>query len=423
MSAGHALFLVENLSVPADDRVWREACAVRDLGWSVSVVCPTGIGADRARREVREGIEIHRFPAPPDRPGAVGLAREYAAAMWHLARMAHAIDRRRRVDVVHVANPPDLLVPVAASLRMRHPAAVVFDQHDLVPELVATRFPRLRPARWVARALERSSYGLSDKVIVANEVFRGVALRRGRRPAGDVAVVRNAPDPARFAAVPPDPTLRRGRRHLAVYVGVMGPQDGADLAVRALARLRRDHGRDDVHAIFCGRGSELARCRMLAAELGVDDVVEFAGWQSREQVVRHLSSADVALAPDPRNPLNDRSSMVKIAEYLAIGVPIVAFDLPETVRLAAGAARIVPGNDVAGFARAIDDLLDDPAERDRMRTIAAERACGPGSWSTARRTLETVYTDLAAALVEPPRAARTVEVPSGPTGRTGPLRH
>lgn len=388
------LFVVENLSVPTDDRVWRESCALRDLGCDVVVCCPQGRGAEAAAHEWRDGVEIHRFPGVPEGTGAGALGREYLNAMVRILRKVWQLDRRRPIDVVHVANPPDCLAIIAASLRLRHDVRIVYDQHDLVPELVETRFAGRRGLRRLAVALERASMALADEVVVANETFATRASSLRRVSPDRVSVVRNAPDRETFARVERDESLKRGKAHLVAYVGVMGPQDGAEIAVLAMAHLVGACGRSDVHAVFVGDGSELPACRRLAEALDVATAVEFVGWQDRRDVLRYLSAADVALVPDPRSPLNDRSSMIKVIEYMTLGVPFVAFDLPETVRTARGAGRIVPGSHPADLARALDALLDDPAARSLMAQRGVERAQGPLGWDAARSNLERAYARL-----------------------------
>jgi glycosyltransferase involved in cell wall biosynthesis len=207
-----------------------------------------------------------------------------------------------------------------------------------------------------------------------------------------VFVVRSAPDLTRFGGpVEPDPELRRGKPHLLCYVGVMGPQDGVDYALRALARLRDDVGRTDWHAAFVGGGDAWEDMVALAGQLGLEELVTFTGRIPDADLVRHLASADVCLAPDPLNPLNDVSTMNKIMEYMAMSRPIVSFDLREARVSAGEAALYAPANDEAAFARLIARLLDDPAERERMGRIGRERASHTLSWDRSKDRLLAAY--------------------------------
>jgi glycosyltransferase involved in cell wall biosynthesis len=386
----HVLVLVENLPVPFDRRVWQESRALVEAGYTVTVICPTGTGAEELEVTL-EGVHVLRYPLRPARGGPLGFLREYVLALFHTARLALRVHRKRRVDVVHACNPPDLLFLVALVLRTRG-ARFVFDHHDLVPELFLSRFPgRSSALYWVTRALERLTFALADGVIATNESYRAVATGRGGVDPERVVVVRSGPDLSRFEQRPPDPALRRGKRHLAAYLGVMGPQDGVDYALRALHHLRNDLGRDDLHCVFMGSGDAWEDMVALSRELGLDDVVEFTGRVPDEFVQRCLSTADVCLSPDPRNPLNDVSTMNKVLEYMAMSRPVVSFDLQEARVSAEDAALYAPADDEAAFAARIDELLHDEERRQLMGRRGRERIENSLSWDHSRRALVEFY--------------------------------
>jgi glycosyltransferase involved in cell wall biosynthesis len=385
--AGRALILVENLSVPFDRRVWQEATALRDAGWEVHVICPQGRNRDTEPDVTIDGVRILRYPLRAAVGGPLGFVAEYGSALWHSIRLARRVGP---VDVVHLCNPPDLLFLVARTVARR--ARVVFDQHDLVPELYLSRFGRGRDLLYRAVcATERMTYRTADVVVATNESYRAVALDRGGKSSEDVFVVRSAPAVERFAQVPPDPALRAGKPHLLCYLGVMGPQDGVDYALRALASLRDDVGRSDWHAVFVGSGDAFDDMVALSHRLGLDDLVTFTGRIPDADLLRHLSTADVCLAPDPLNPLNDVSTMNKIMEYMAMARPIVSFDLREARVSAGEAALYAPPNDEQVFAKLVSSLLDDPQTRARMGELGRERVRGPLSWEHSRTALLAAY--------------------------------
>ncbi|WP_234543722.1 glycosyltransferase family 4 protein [Streptomyces shenzhenensis] len=383
-----ALIMVENLSVPFDRRVWQECTTLRDAGWTVHVICPQGTKRDTEPEAEIDGVRIHRYPLRAATGGPAGYLKEYGAALWHTARLARRVGP---VDVVHACNPPDLLFLPALWLKRRG-ARFVFDQHDLVPELYLSRFGRGEDLLYRAVcALERRTYRAADVVLATNESYRDVAVRRGGRRPEDVFVVRSAPAIDRFQPVPPEPELKRGKPHLLCYLGVMGPQDGVDYALRALAKLRDDVGRTDWHAVFVGSGDAFDAMVELAGRLGLSDQVQFTGRIPDADLVRYLSTADVCLSPDPRNPLNDVSTMNKVLEYMAMGRPIVSFDLKEA-RVSAGEAAVyAPANDEAEFAGLVALLLDDPDQRARMGKIGQERVSGPLSWRNSQASLLAAY--------------------------------
>jgi glycosyltransferase involved in cell wall biosynthesis len=379
-----ALILSENAPVPSDRRVWNEATTLRDAGWDVVIVSPQGERRHTDAFERRDGIDIHRFPVTASAGGLLGYAREYGGAMWHIRRLVRRLAREQRFDVVHACNPPDFLLLAARSLR-RSGAGFLFDHHDLVPELYEAKFASRGPMRSLAVALEQVAFRSADVVVCTNDSYRAIALSRGRRRPQDVFVVRNGPDLERFRPVPPQPELRRGRRHLIGYLGIMGPQDGVDHAVKALAVLAAT--RTDWHAVFVGEGDSLADMRALASELGIADRIEFAGWRYDDDIRAILSTCDVCLAPDPPSPLNDVSTMIKIPEYMAMGCAIASYDLPESRISAGDAAAYARPGDPDDLARCVEALLDDPERRARMgqagRTAVAERL----AWQHQQATL------------------------------------
>jgi glycosyltransferase involved in cell wall biosynthesis len=390
------LVLVENLSVPFDRRVWQECCALTEAGYRVEVVCPRGTKHDPEPFAEIQGVRIHRYPLTAATGGPAGYLREYSAALWHSVRLARRLSRNEPFDVVHACNPPDLLFLIAIALRASG-TRFLFDHHDLVPELFESRFAGgPRALHRVSVLLERFTFRTADAVISTNESYRQAAITRGGLPPDRVRVVRSAPDLSRFVPVEPDPALKRGKPFLACYLGVMGPQDGVDYALRALACLHGQLGRDDLHTTFIGGGDAFDESVALANHLDLDGVVEFTGRVPDETVQRYLSTADVCLSPDPKNPLNDLSSMNKVVEYMAMGRPLVSFELHEARVTAQDAAVYAPDNDEEQFAKLIVELLDDPGRRERMGTIGRHRAENALSWEVSRGNLVAAYEDLLA---------------------------
>ncbi|MEV7009740.1 glycosyltransferase family 4 protein [Streptosporangium sp. NPDC051022] len=386
--AGKALILVENLSVPFDRRVWQESTTLRDAGWEVHVICPRGTTRDTEPYVEIDGVRIHRYPLRAATGGPLGYVQEYSAALWHTFKLARRIGP---VDVVHACNPPDLLFLVARMLKRRG-ARFVFDQHDLVPELYLSRFNRGEDFLYRAVCkVERLTYQAANVVISTNESYRDIALTRGGKRPEDVFVVRSAPAVERFYRLPVEESLKRGKPHLLCYLGVMGPQDGVDYALRSLARLRDEVGRTDWHAVFIGDGDTYEDMIALSRELKLTDQVEFTGRLIGDDLLRYLSAADVGLAPDPLNPLNDLSTMNKIMEYMAMSCPVVSFDLREGRVSAGDAALYAPANDESEFAKLVAHLLDNPEERRRMGEIGKARVDGPLSWKHSGEALLAAY--------------------------------
>jgi len=387
MAGERILILLQNEPVPSDRHVWNQATALTRAGYEVTVICPTGEERDRAPAERIDGVAIHRYKPRPAEGGATSYALEYMAALWSIRRLARRLARKQPFDLVHACSPPDFLLLAALGLRRRG-ARFVFDHHDLTPELYLSRFGSglLHRATLLA---EQVAFRSADVVLSVNDSYRRVAIERGRRDPEDVAVVRTGPDLSRFTPSEPDPALRRGKRFLLSYAGVMGPQDGVDHALLALAELHAL--RQDWHAVFMGDGEVLEEMKALAAELGLAEQVEFSGWVEHETIGRVLSSSDVCLAPDPSNPLNDVSSMVKISEYMAISRPIVSYDLAESRFGAGDAAAFAAPDDHDGFARLVSELLDDPDRRAAMGAAGRERVENVLAWEHQERALLAAY--------------------------------
>jgi len=410
MPKPRVLILVQNEPLPQDRHVWNQCTALTRAGYDVSVICPQGATRHREPFERLQDVDIHRYRARTADGGIAAYGVEYASALWSMGRLARRLAAQRPFDVVHACSPPDFLLLSVLPLR-RHGTRFIFDHHDLTPELFASRFGR--PDGLVHRATlvaERLAFRLADVVLSVNDSYRAVALTRGRRRPEDVHVVRTGPDLTRFTPTAPYPGLKRGKPYLLSYVGVMGEQDGVDHAIRALAKLHER--RRDWHAVFMGDGEVLDEMRRLSADLGLGGAVEFTGWVEHDTVSRVLSTSDVCLAPDPKNLLNDVSSMIKISEYMAMSRPIVSYDLRES-RIGAGdAAAFAVANDVDDFAAQIDALLDDPARRRAMGAAGRKRAEGVLAWEHQERSLLRAYGRALRVAAPSPGAERNAPSPA-----------
>jgi glycosyltransferase involved in cell wall biosynthesis len=384
------LILVQNLPVPFDRRVWQEAKALTAGGYDVHVVCPA-TAEFRQRRQSLDGIEIHRYPAGHEASRATGYVREYGVALLWMLALAVSVRLRRRIAVVHVCNPPDLLFLPAWPL-VAAGAALIYDHHDACPELVLAKgkSPRSLQVR-LTKLCERLTYRAAHVSIETNASYQGIALTRGHMAANDVFVVRSAPEVARFAAAAPDPRWKRGRSFLVAYVGVMGIQDGLDYFVDAADRVVNKLGRTDVQFVAVGGGPELERLRQRVADLGLAQYVDFTGRLSDEDLGAVLRTADVCVNPDEANRMNDISTMNKIMEYMALSKPIVQFDLREG-RVSAGEASLyAERNDSTDFADKIVTLLDNPILRARMGAIGHERLRQDLNWEVQIPKLLAAY--------------------------------
>ncbi len=372
------LIIVENLPCPFDRRVWQEALALRSHGHAVSIICPKGRGFDEGY-EVLEGVHIYRHPLPVEANSALGYGLEYALSLLMEFALAIRIAFTRGFDVIHACNPPDTIFLIGRFFRV-FGKRFIFDHHDINPELYEAKFGRRDVWYRLLCRLERWTFATADVSIATNESYRRIAIERGHMDPAKVFVVRSGADLTRVRALPPRPELRRGKTHLVGYVGVIGKQEGLDLLLEAVAYMRQRLHRDDVHFVIVGDGTELAAVRQLARELAVEDCVEFTGRIPDAALWEIMSTADVCVNPDRANEMNDKSTMNKILEYMALGKPIVQFDLTEG-RFSAGEASLYARpNDVADFAVKLCELLDDPERRATMGAIGRQRVEGGLAW-------------------------------------------
>jgi glycosyltransferase involved in cell wall biosynthesis len=379
--------------VPFDRRVWLECQALVAAGYRVAVVCPKGRGDPRY--QVIGGVELHKYR--PYAPGGskLGFITEYVYSFLATAWLTVKARRSGRFAVIQACNPPDIFWPIGLAFRAIEGTRFVFDHHDLCPELYESRFPdgSKLPYRGL-RALERRTHRAADHVIATNGSYRDIAISRSGKQASDVTIVRSGPDPERLRRGPADPGQRRGRRFLAAYIGVMGPQDGVDIVVRAAGIVVNELGRDDIAFTLIGSGDCFDELVALRDELGLGGHVEFTGRVPDELVSRVLSTADVGLSPDPKNPLNDLSTMNKTMEYMAFELPVVAFDLRETRVSAADAAVYVTPNEVGEYAKTIVELMDDEQKRARLGQVGRARVEQELAWSHQERAYLDVYDHL-----------------------------
>lgn len=389
------LIIVQNLPVPFDRRVWLECQALVSAGYRVAVVCPRGKG-DPAY-EVVNTVELYKYR--PYAPGGSKLSFivEYAYSFAATAWLTLKARRTGRFAVLQACNPPDVFWPIAAVLRKLDHTRFVFDHHDLCPELFESRFPGGPRLPYMAlRWLERRTHRTADHVISTNDSYRDVAIRRSGKAPADVTVVRTGPDPDKLQRKQEHPELRRGRRFLVAYLGVMGPQDGVDIVVKAAGVVVHEMHRDDIAFTVIGSGDCYDELVALRDKLNLNGHVEFTGRVPDSLVEEIFSTADVGLSPDPKNPLNDVSTMNKTMEYMSFELPVVAFDLRETRVSAEDAAVYVTptGNveqDVHDYARAIVDLLDDEGSRAVMGKAGRARVEHDLAWSHQEQVYLGVY--------------------------------
>ena len=399
------LFLVENLPSPFDRRVWQEATALKSAGYGVSIICPTGKGCEKHFEEI-EGVAIYRYDLPLEAHGALGYAVEYSLALFWTFVLSWRVLFTRGFDVIHACNPPDLFFLIGAFFKLLG-KKFVFDHHDINPELYEAKFGR-RDFFWkLMVAFERITFRTADVSLATNESYRRIAIGRGGMDPDKVFVVRSGPSLERLKTLPPDESLKRGRRFLVGYVGVMGRQEGIDLLLCAVRAVVDMHGRHDIHFGLVGGGTSLDEMKALARKLDIEDYVTFTGRVPDAELLAMLNTADVCVNPDIANEMNDKSTMNKIMEYMALGKPIVQFDLTEGRFSAQAASLYATRNDPDDLAAKIIELVDDPERCAQMGAYGRRRVENELEWRYEVPKLLSAYESLWN------MGTRTVAHPSG----------
>ena len=384
------LIIVQNLPVPFDRRVWQEANELRANGYRVAVICPVGRGHE-ARYEYLNGIHIYRHPLPVEGNGAWGYLLEYGASLWWEFLLSCRVLKRHGFDAIHACNPPDNIFLIGGFFKLFAGKRFLFDHHDINPELYEAKFGKRGLLYRLMLLWERLTFAVADVSIATNESYRRIAIERGHMSPQDVFVVRSGPSLERLKILPPVERLRNGRRFLVGYVGVMGQQEGIPYLIDAVDHIVHTAKRTDVQFALVGGGPALEEMRARVRERGLTEYIDFTGRVPDQTLLEVLNTADVCVNPDEVNPMNDKSTMNKIMEYMALGKPIVQFDLTEGRFSAQEASVYARPNDALDLARHILALLDDPAKREAMGRFGRHRVENELAWPHEAPRLLSAY--------------------------------
>jgi glycosyltransferase involved in cell wall biosynthesis len=383
------LIIVENQSVPADPRVWKEACSLHANGYEVTVLCPRTKGCTKGRETI-DGIRIYRHRMPKEGDRAIGYLWEYTCALFWEFFYTWWIYFRHGFHVIQSCNPPDDIFMIALPFKL-FGVKYIFDHHDADPELYLSKYGKKGFLYHVLVWLESLSYRFSDVVMATNESYRDLAVSRGGMASEDVFIVRNGPDPQSFKAIPANPALKQGKQYLIGYVGYMSVQEGLDILLDVAVRIK-NLGRSDVHFTCVGGGPELGRLRQMVRDKDLMGMVNFTGRVPDEQLLEILSTADVCVNPDRPCMMNDISTMIKIMEYMALAKPIVQFESKEGKFSARESSLYADTEDhVADFADKLLWLLERPGEREKMGEFGRKRIEDELAWKYSVPNLLAAY--------------------------------
>lgn len=384
------LIIIENLPAPFDRRVWQEATTLRDAGYGVCIACPTAKGYE-SRYEVVDNIPIYRYRLPTEGEGALGYLFEYSAALFWQFWISFKVLFGPGFDVIHACNPPDNIFIIGGFFKIFFRKKFLFDHHDINPELYEAKFGRRDFFYKVMLAWERWTFKTADISIATNESYKKIAIERGGMSSEQVHVVRSGPKLDRLKIIDPVPELKKGCQYLVGYVGVMGAQEGIDYLLRSVEYIVKTLQRQDIHFGLVGGGTDLESMKKYAEELGISDFVTFTGRVPDQDLLEMLNTADVCVNPDVANEMNDKSTMNKIMEYMALGKPIVQFDLTEGRFSAQQASLYAKKNDIIDMANKIVELCDDRKTREKMGSYGRKRVEKELEWKYESPKLLKAY--------------------------------
>jgi len=383
------LIIVENLPSPFDRRVWQEAMALRDNGAEVSIICPTGKGHEK-KYEVIDDIAIYRHGLPHEADNTLGYFFEYTAALFWELVLALKVLITRGFDVIHACNPPDLIYLVAGLFKLLG-KRFIFDHHDINPELYLAKFNKKDFFYKSLLYFEKATFRSAKVCIATNNSYRQIAIDRGGKKPDDVFVVRSGPSLERLKFTTHLESLKKGRAFLVGYVGVVGKQEGLAYLVDACEHIVKQKNRKDVHFICVGDGTELENIKAYVDEKGLSGYFTFTGRISDKEMLEALNTSDICVNPDEYNQMNDKSTMNKVMEYMALAKPIVQFDLAEGRFSAQDASLYARPNDAIDLAEKIVELLDAPNRRKKMGEFGYNRVKDTLAWKYEKENLYKAY--------------------------------
>ena len=382
------LIVVENLPVPFDTRVWQEATTLAANGYTVSVICPKGKGYTQ-EEEFLHGVHIFRHDLPIEGNGAIGYAKEYGMALKAELRLAKKIYKTIGFDVIHGCNPPDDIYMVAKHFK-KYGVKYVFDHHDICPELFEAKFGKTTGLLYKSQIwLERQTYKHCTFAFVTNESYKKIAIDRGKMDPKKVIVLRSGPKLERMKIQNPKPEFKRGYKYMVGYLGVIGQQEGVEYILECAKYIKARE--NNVFWGIVGGGPHLETLKQKAKEMGLEDCVEFTGRVPDQQMLDYLNTADVCVNSDTYNSMNDKSTMNKILEYMALAKPIVQFELTEGHYSAQEASLYAEQNNVVDMAEKIIYLLKNPDIRKKMGEFGRRRVVNELSWEHTSKALLKGY--------------------------------
>ncbi|RJP92365.1 MAG: glycosyltransferase WbuB [Desulfobacteraceae bacterium] len=385
----HILFIVENCAVPLDKRVWSEALLAREIGFDVTIISPEN-GKKNKKFERLDEIDIYRHPMPIEASGKTGFIFEYLNALYWELLLSIKIFISKPFHIIHGANPPDHIFIIALFFKL-FGVKYIFDHHDLTPENFLAKFARKDLLFKTLSLMEKITFKTADIIISTNESYKEIAQKRGNKKTNEIFVVRNGPDLSQYTFPPPNKKLKEGFDYLVAYLGVIATQEGIDNLLRSVHHIVYQRDIKNIIFVIVGTGTNWQEMVNLSKEMGLEEYVHFTGFIPYKDLYEILATADLCVNPEFRDEFTDKSTMIKIMDYMVFGKPIIQYETTEGKITAGDAAKYIPNNNEIDFAEAIVELLNDPESRSHMGKIAKKRINEKLNWDLQKKNLERAY--------------------------------
>ena len=383
------LFIVQNNSFPFDKRVYREATSLKENGYNVFVICPQS-NHDKEKELVHEDITVKRYKDYLAKGGIVSYFLEYASSVSKIFFLTLQSIFKDKIDVIHVANPPDFFWPIALVSKL-FGIKFIYDQHDLAPEMAMVKFH----SRFLKKMLmlnEKLTVKFSDAIVVVNNNFKNRLISEWGINENKITVVYNGPHESFHVIQNVGISEKYKNKKVILYIGLMTVNDNIEVIINTANVLVNKEGRKDLYFVLIGDGDVRKKMEDLASSYGLLENVEFTGIVNHEMVRKYLNVAEVCIAPDLPNGLNEYLTLVKVLEYMKTSKAFVAFKLKETMDFADGAGLYA--EDESDFAKKIIYLLENPDVSAEMGKLGNKIINDNYLWSHSEEKLLNLYKSL-----------------------------
>ncbi len=383
------LLIVQNNSFPFDKRVYREATSLKENGYNVFVICPKS-NHDSESYLVYEGINVRRYKDHIAKGGIVSYFLEYASSIVKIFFLFLQAVFKKKIKIVHVANPPDFFWPIALVGKL-FGVKFIYDQHDLAPEMAMVKFHN----KFLKKLLmfnEKLTVKFADAIIVVNNNFKKRLIKQWNTKPDKITVVYNGPHESFHVIENTGISEKYKNKKVILYIGLMTVNDNIEVIIKAANQLINHNGRNDLHFILIGDGDVRKRMEELSQSFGLTENIEFTGIVNHNMVRKYLNIAEVCIAPDLPNGLNEYLTLVKVLEYMKTSKAFVAFKLKETMDFANGAGLYAENEN--DFAKKIIYLLENPDKAAEMGKLGNKIINDNYLWSHSEEKLLGLYNSL-----------------------------